>query len=59
MREYNRCNSATDIADRIAVIEAGRLTELNRGRAFYAEPDRLGEYLLVDYVQQKRRRIYG
>jgi uncharacterized protein with von Willebrand factor type A (vWA) domain len=35
------------------------MTELNRGRAFYAEPDRLGEYILVDYVQQKRRRIYG
>lgn len=35
------------------------MTELNRGRAFYAEPDRLGEYILVDYVQQKRRRISG
>jgi uncharacterized protein with von Willebrand factor type A (vWA) domain len=35
------------------------MTALNRGRAFYAEPDRLGEYILVDYVQQKRRRVHG
>jgi uncharacterized protein with von Willebrand factor type A (vWA) domain len=35
------------------------MTELNRGRAFYAEPDRLGEYILVDYVQQKRGRVHG
>jgi uncharacterized protein with von Willebrand factor type A (vWA) domain len=27
-----------------------RMTRLNRGRAFYATPERLGEYVLVDYV---------
>jgi len=35
----------------------GLVTELNRGRAFYAEPARLGEYVLVDFVQRRRRRV--
>lgn len=34
-----------------------RLTSLNRGRAFYATPERLGEYVLVDYVGRKTRRV--
>jgi uncharacterized protein with von Willebrand factor type A (vWA) domain len=34
-----------------------RMTRINRGRAFYTRPDRLGEYLLVDYVARKRRRV--
>jgi len=33
------------------------MTRINRGRAFYTRPDRLGEYLLVDYVTRKRRKI--
>lgn len=33
-----------------------RMTRLNRGRAFYAEPERLGEYVLVDYVANKTSR---
>ena len=32
-----------------------RLTKLNRGRAFYATPERLGEYVLVDYVDRPTR----
>ncbi len=31
----------------------GYVTELNRGRAFYAEPERLGEYVLVDFVKRR------
>ncbi|MFI5262551.1 MAG: VWA domain-containing protein, partial [Candidatus Limnocylindrales bacterium] len=34
-----------------------RMTQLNRGRAFYATPERLGEYILVDYVGRKTRRM--
>jgi uncharacterized protein with von Willebrand factor type A (vWA) domain len=34
-----------------------QMARVNRGRAFYATPDRLGEYLLVDYVNQKRKRV--
>ncbi|TAJ85695.1 VWA domain-containing protein [bacterium] len=33
------------------------LTRINRGRAFYTRPDRLGEYLLVDYVSRKRKKL--
>jgi uncharacterized protein with von Willebrand factor type A (vWA) domain len=35
----------------------GYLTEINRGRAFYAEPDRLGEYVLVDFVRNRTGRV--
>jgi len=34
-----------------------RMTQLNRGRAFYATPEHLGEYVLVDYVGRKTRQI--
>jgi uncharacterized protein with von Willebrand factor type A (vWA) domain len=35
----------------------GLVTELNRGRAFYAEPEHLGEYVLVDFVQRRTKRL--
>ena len=31
-----------------------QMTRLNRGRAFFISPDRLGDYVLVDYVSSKR-----
>ena len=31
-----------------------RLTQLNRGRAFFTTPDTLGSYVLVDFIEQKR-----
>jgi uncharacterized protein with von Willebrand factor type A (vWA) domain len=34
-----------------------RMTRLNRGRAFYATPERLGEYVLVDYVSRRSRSV--
>jgi uncharacterized protein with von Willebrand factor type A (vWA) domain len=34
-----------------------RMTRVNRGRALYTRPDRLGAYLLVDYLSRKRRRV--
>ena len=33
------------------------MTRINRGRAFYSTPDRLGEFIMVDYLNQKRRKI--
>ncbi|MDQ3097764.1 MAG: VWA domain-containing protein, partial [Chloroflexota bacterium] len=33
------------------------MSKVNSGRAFYVEPERLGEYILVDYVSNKRRRV--
>jgi uncharacterized protein with von Willebrand factor type A (vWA) domain len=32
-----------------------QMARINRGRAFFAAPDRLGEYVLVDFVRNKRR----
>lgn len=34
-----------------------QMTKVNRGRAFYATPEALGEYILVDYVASKTKRI--
>ena len=33
-----------------------QMTKINGGRIFYAEPENLGEYVLVDYVQNKGKR---
>lgn len=32
------------------------LARLNKGRIFFADPHQLGEYLIVDYLQNRRRR---
>jgi uncharacterized protein with von Willebrand factor type A (vWA) domain len=32
-----------------------QMTRLNRGRAFFISPDRLGDYVLVDYVRSRPR----
>ena len=31
-----------------------KLTRLNQGRAFFTSPETLGDYLLVDFIEQKR-----
>jgi uncharacterized protein with von Willebrand factor type A (vWA) domain len=36
-----------------------RLTEMNRGRAFFTTPETLGDYVLVDFIEQKRRLMRG
>lgn len=36
-----------------------KMTRINRGRAFYTTPDRLGQYVLVDYVMNRRKRVVG
>jgi uncharacterized protein with von Willebrand factor type A (vWA) domain len=33
------------------------ITRVNGGRAFYSTPDKLGEYVLVDYLAGRRRRV--
>ena len=32
-----------------------RMTRLNRGRAFFTTPDTLGDYVLVDFLEQRRQ----
>jgi uncharacterized protein with von Willebrand factor type A (vWA) domain len=34
-----------------------QMTKINKGRAFYTTPERLGEYVVVDYVLNRRRRV--
>ncbi len=34
-----------------------QVTRINRGRAFYTTPDQLGRYVLVDYVNNRRKRV--
>jgi uncharacterized protein with von Willebrand factor type A (vWA) domain len=34
-----------------------KMTQINQGRALYTRPDHLGEYLLVDYLARKRKRV--
>ena len=36
-----------------------KVAEMNRGRAFFTTPDTLGDYVLVDFIQQKRKLIGG
>jgi uncharacterized protein with von Willebrand factor type A (vWA) domain len=36
-----------------------QIAKMNKGRVFYTTPDRLGQYILVDYVVQKRKQIRG
>ena len=32
-----------------------KLTQLNRGRAFFTTPETLGDYVLVDFIEHKRQ----
>ncbi len=36
-----------------------QLTRINRGRVFYTTPERLGQYILVDYLSSRRRKMVG
>lgn len=64
LREVVRCTRDgitinTFMLDRTPALTdfVGYVTELNRGRAFYAEPERLGEYVLVDFVRRRTKRL--
>jgi uncharacterized protein with von Willebrand factor type A (vWA) domain len=36
-----------------------KLTKLNRGRAFFTTPETLGDYVLVDFIEQRRQMSTG
>ncbi len=36
-----------------------QMARINGGRVFYSTPERLGEYVLVDYVDNKRKKLGG
>ena len=64
LREVQRCASE-GITINTFMLERSRalaefvahMTRLNRGRAFYATPERLGEYVLVDFVGRRTRTV--
>jgi uncharacterized protein with von Willebrand factor type A (vWA) domain len=64
LREVQRC-TRDGITINTFMLERSRalaefvalMTRMNRGRAFYATPERLGEYVLVDFVSHRRRSV--
>ena len=62
LKEVSRCtrdgitiNTFMLDADRGLKTFVEKITQLNRGRAFFTSPDTLGDYVLVDFMEQKRR----
>ncbi len=58
-RENIRINTFMLDPDRSLQTFIARLTEMNRGRAFYTTPQNLGDYVLVDFIEQKRELLRG
>ena len=64
LKEVKRCTQE-DIRINTFMLEnsyqlvnfVDRLTRINRGRAFYSSSANLGEYVLVDYVDNRRKRV--
>jgi uncharacterized protein with von Willebrand factor type A (vWA) domain len=64
LKEVQRC-TREDITINTFMLEQShaltafveQMTRINRGRAFFATSDRLGEYVLVDFVRSKRRAV--
>ncbi|HEY3118855.1 MAG TPA: VWA domain-containing protein [Chloroflexota bacterium] len=65
LREVVRCthdgitiNTFMMERERYASDFVKTMAKVNGGRAFYASPNRLGEYILLDYVKNKRKVIH-
>ena len=62
MREVKRCTK-DNITINFFVLDASRslqhlieqMTHINKGRAFFTTPDTLGDYVLVDFLENRRR----
>ena len=64
LREVGRCTREGIVINTFMLERSRYLSEfvdlmsrINRGRAFYVEPEHLGEYVLVDYVSKKSKRV--
>jgi len=64
LKEVQRCTKKglvinTFMLDRNYYLKefVNQIAKINKGRVFYTTPDRLGQYILVDYVRQKRKRL--
>ncbi len=58
-REDIRINTFMLDPDRSLQRFVEKLTEMNRGRAFYTTPQNLGDYVLVDFIEQRRELLRG
>ncbi len=66
LKEVRRCTQKritinTFMLDRNYYLKefVNQMAKMNKGRVFYTTPDHLGEYILVDYVRNKRKNISG
>ncbi|WP_343395963.1 VWA domain-containing protein [Candidatus Amarobacter glycogenicus] len=66
LKEVKRCTTKnitinTFMLDRNYYLKEfiNQVARINKGRVFYTTPDKLGEYILVDYVAQKRKKLSG
>jgi uncharacterized protein with von Willebrand factor type A (vWA) domain len=64
LREVQRCtkegitiNTFLHERSRALAEIVALVTRLNRGRAFYATPEHLGEYVLVDFVSRRTKKV--
>jgi len=60
LREVKRCTQEGIVINTFMLERShyladfvNQMTRINRGRAFFATPERLGDYILVDYVRGK------
>ena len=66
LKEVKRCTQKnitinTFMLDRNYYLKefVNQVARINKGRVFYTTPDKLGEYILVDYVAQKKKKLAG
>jgi uncharacterized protein with von Willebrand factor type A (vWA) domain len=43
--------------DPVLVDFVDQFTQINHGRAYYSEPNKLGDFVLVDFIRNRRRRM--
>jgi uncharacterized protein with von Willebrand factor type A (vWA) domain len=65
LKEVKRCTQKritinTFMLDRNYYLKefVNQMAKMNKGRVFYTTPDHLGEYILVDYVRNKRKSVH-
>ena len=64
LKEVKRC-TRQDIKINTFMLERSshlvefvdQMTKINRGRVFYTNPNKLGEYILVDYLTSRRKQL--
>jgi uncharacterized protein with von Willebrand factor type A (vWA) domain len=64
LKEVKKCTQAGIIINTFMLSKdpflenfVDQITLINKGRAFYTTPEKIGEYIVVDYLRRKRRKI--